>query len=472
MIDKTRELALKILYKIDKEKSYSNIVLNELINQNKKELTNKDIGLISEIVYGTTTWRLTLDEIIKKYSKIKLKKISTWILNILRMGIYQIVFLDKIPKSAAVNESVNLAKRYGHKSSSDFVNAILRKVTAKDYEDFYEIKDNIQRISITNSMPIWIIEELAKQLENMKKVEEIAINSNLRPHLSIRINNLKIADESELNEQKERNLEKKISKKDLIKRLEEKDIKVKQGLLKDFLIIENIKNIENMEEFKQGYFTIQDETAGLIPIILEPEKTDVILDACSSPGGKTTYLAEMMENQGIIEAWDIHEHRTKLVENTAKRLGVTNIETRVTDATIYNEKYKEKFDKILLDVPCLGLGVLKRKPDIKWQKSKEDVDEITKTQKQILETCSQYLKKGGKLVYSTCSILKEENENIINEFLNKHKEFQIEKIEIKENKKIQNKEFFKKYIKNENYFQVYQNDETDGFFICKLKKIK
>ena len=479
MIDKTRELALKILYKIDKEKSYSNIVLNELINQNKKELTNKDIGLISEIVYGTTTWRLTLDEIIKKYSKIKLKKISTWILNILRMGIYQIVFLDKIPKSAAVNESVNLAKRYGHKSSSNFVNAILRKVTAKDYEDFYEIKDDIQRISITNSMPIWIIEELAKQLGDMKKVEEIAINSNLKPHLSIRINNLKIAEnknreQEQIKDYKETEFakkEKNINKQELIESLEEKDIKVKQGLLEDFLIIENAKNIENMEEFKQGFFTIQDETAGLIPIILEPKKTDAILDACSSPGGKTTYLAEMMENQGLIEAWDIHEHRTKLVENTAKRLGLTNIETRVNDATIYNEKYKEKFDKILLDVPCLGLGVLKRKPDIKWQKSKEDVEEITKTQKQILENCSHYLKKGGELVYSTCSILKEENENVINEFFSNHKEFQIEKIEIKENRKIQNKEFFEKYIENDNYFQVYQNDETDGFFICKLKKV-
>ena len=459
MIDKTRELALKILYKIDKEKGYSNIVLNELIKQNKKELEDRDIGLISEIVYGTTTWRLTLDEIIKKYSKIKLKKISPWILNILRMGIYQIVFLDKIPKSAAVNESVNLAKRYGHKSSSNFVNAILRKVSKKDYENFYQIKDDIQRISITNSMPRWIIEELAKQLGDIKKVEEIAINSNLRPHLSIRINNLKIA--------KNKNIEQ-----ELIKKLEEKNIEVKQGLLEDFLILKNAKNIENMEEFRQGLFTIQDETAGLIPIILNPNKTDLILDACSSPGGKTTYLAEMMENQGIIEAWDIHEHRTKLVENTAKRLGITNIETKVNDATIYNEKYKEKFDKILLDVPCLGLGVLKRKPDIKWQKSKEDVEEITKTQKQILENCSHYLKKGGELVYSTCSILKEENENIINEFLNKHKEFQIEKIAIKENKKIQNKEFFKKYIKNENYFQVYQNDETDGFFICKLKKKK
>ena len=457
MIDKTRELALKILYKIDKEKAYSNIVLNEMINQNKKELTNKDIGLISEIVYGTTTWKLTLDEIIKKYSKIKLKKISPWILNILRMGIYQIVFLNKIPKSAAVNESVNLAKRYGHKSSSNFVNAILRKVTVKDYEEFFQLKEDIQRISITNSMPRWIIEELTKQLGDMKKVEEIAINSNLRPHLSIRINNLKTAENKNIEQE-------------LIKKLEEKNIEVKQGLLEDFLILKNAKNIENMEEFRQGLFTIQDETAGLIPIILNPNKTDLILDACSSPGGKTTYLAEMMENQGIIEAWDIHEHRTKLVENTAKRLGITNIETKVNDATIYNEKYKEKFDKILLDVPCLGLGVLKRKPDIKWQKSKEDVEEITKTQKQILENCSQYLKKGGELVYSTCSILKEENENIINNFLKVHKNFYTEKINIEENKKIKNKEFFKKYITNDNCLQVYQNKETDGFFICKLKK--
>lgn len=475
MIDKTREIALKILYKIDNEKAYSNIVLNEMIKQNKKELTNKDIGLISEIVYGTTTWRLTLDEIIKKYSKIKLKKISPWILNILRMGIYQIVFLDKIPKSAAVNESVTLAKRYGHKASSSFVNAILRKVTVKDYEKFFQLKDDIQRISITNSMPIWVVEELAKEL-SMEKVEQIARNSNLRPDLSIRINNLQIADEDELYKQKDQKessgqkLKEKISKSDLIRRLEEKNIKVEQGLLKDFLILKNAKNIENMEEFRQGLFTIQDETAGLIPIILEPDKTDVILDACSSPGGKTTYLAEMMENQGKIEAWDIHEHRIKLVEKTAERLGITNIKTKVNDATIYNEKYKEKFDKILLDVPCLGLGVLKRKPDIKWQKNKEDIEEITKTQKQILENCSQYLKNGGELVYSTCSILKEENDNIINEFLSNHKEFYTEKINIKRNDKIRNKEFFEKCIINDNYLQVYQNNETDGFFICKLKK--
>ena len=162
-VDKVRELALKILYKIDNEKAYSNIILNEEINKNRKIIDERDIGFISEIVYGVTTWKLTIDEIIRKYSKIRLKKISPWIITILRMGVYQIVFLDKVPKSAAVNESVNLAKRYGHKSSSNFVNAILRKISKKDYEDFFDIDDNIERISKTTSMPVWIIEKLLKE---------------------------------------------------------------------------------------------------------------------------------------------------------------------------------------------------------------------------------------------------------------------------------------------------------------------
>lgn len=191
MIDKARELALKTLYKIDKEKAYSNIALDEMLNQNRKDLNSKDIGLISEIVYGVTTWKLTLDEIIKKYSNIKLKKISPWILNILRMSIYQIIFLDKIPKSAAVNEGVTLSKRYGHKSSSGFTNAILRKVTKEDYEELNKIIENTERISKTTSMPEWIIQELLKDGLTVGKVEEICKSSNIRPKLSIRVNTLK-----------------------------------------------------------------------------------------------------------------------------------------------------------------------------------------------------------------------------------------------------------------------------------------
>ncbi len=435
MMDRTREIALKTLYKIDKEQAYSNIALNEEIKQNREKLTEKDIGLISEIVYGVTTWKLTLDEIIKKYSKIKLKKISPWILNILRMGVYQIVFLDKIPKSAAVNESVNLAKRYGHSSSSNFVNAILRKVEKNDYEELFEISNDVERISKTTSMPEWIVRELLKN-NNIESVKKICENSNLKPKTTIRVNALKT------------------TKEDLIKKLNENNIQFKEANINekmagDFLILNKVKNIENLDSFKNGYFTIQDISAGLTAKILNPQPDEIVLDACSAPGGKTTYIAELMKNKGIIEAWDIHEHRTKLVEKNAKRLGINIIKTQVKDATIYDESLNEKFDKILLDVPCLGIGVIKRKPDIKWQRKVEDIKEITKTQATILENCSRYLKKGGSLVYSTCSILKEENEDIISNFLSKQTDFEIAENDI---------------------INIFQDEEKDGFFICKLHK--
>ena len=437
MIDKTREVALKVLYKIDKEQAYSNIELNEQIRQNRKNLDEKDIGLISELVYGVTTWRLTLDEIIKKYSKIKLKKISPWIINILRMGIYQIIFLDKIPKSAAVNESVNLAKRYGHSSSSNFVNAILRKVEKTDYDDFFEIEDDIDRISKTTSMPKWIVEELVKG-NGIKIAEQISTNSNVKPNITIRVNRLKIA------------------KKELIQKLEQKGIECKEleneeMNTQDFLILSKVKNIENLQEFKDGFFTIQDLSAGQAAKILDPRPVEMVLDACSAPGGKTTYLAELMENKGKIKAWDIHEHRTKLVEQNANRLGINIIETQVKDATQYDKNLDEKFDKILLDVPCLGIGVIKRKPDIKWQRKPEDIEEITLIQRKILENCSKYLKKGGTLVYSTCSILKEENEEIVIKFLSENKQFEID---------------------GENMVNILPNKEKDGFFICKIYRKK
>lgn len=229
-----------------------------------------------------------------------------------------------------------------------------------------------------------------------------------------------------------------------------------------------MKNIENLKEFKEGLFSVQDEAAALTAIILNPKKQEKILDACSSPGGKTTYLAQIVENDAEIEAWDIHEHRTKLVEETAKRLGINIIRTKVKDATIYNEENYEKFDKILLDVPCLGIGVLKRKPDIKWQRQKEDIEEISKIQMQILEVCSKYLKPGGELVYSTCSILKEENENIIRKFLEKNSNFNIKEIELPKTSKNE-KNYFETFLNN-GFLQVYQNEKTDGFFICKISK--
>ena len=457
-MDKARKLALNILYKVEKENAYTNILLNDVINKNKKELNNKDIGLISEIVYGVTTWRLTIDEIIKKYSKIKIKKISPWILNILRLSIYQIVFLDKIPKSAAVNEGVNLAKKYGNKGSVGFTNAILRKVdkdTERDKLNNIKLNNDnndLEIISKCTSMPIWIIEELKNDGLNNDNILDICRKSNIRPNISIRVNNLKI------------------NRKELEKILDDEKVKIKKdGILEDFIILDKINGIEELESFKNGLFTVQDEVAGLPAIILNPKQNDKILDSCSSPGGKTTYIAELMKNKGEILAFDIHEHRVKLVEENATRLGVNIIKTKVEDASIYKKEYKEKFDKILLDVPCLGIGVLKRKPDIKWQKKKEDLDEIQKLQMDILNTCSKYLKIGGELVYSTCSIFKKENRFLIEDFLNKNKNFKLVNLKDIIEEKIDNK-FFLSYLKNDNFLEVYQNENTDGFFICKLVK--
>ena len=226
-----------------------------------------------------------------------------------------------------------------------------------------------------------------------------------------------------------------------------------------------------MEEFKQGLFTVQDEAAGLTALILNPKENEEVLDACSSPGGKTTYMAEIMKNKGKIEALDIHEHRTKLVEDAANRLGINIIKVHLQDATKFNKEYEEKFDKILLDVPCLGIGVLKRKPDIKWQRKVEDIKKITKIQTEILNTCSSYLKKGGELVYSTCSIFKSENQDIINKFVEENENFKIQEIILpKHAENIKN--YFEKFIIDRKFLQVYQNQKTDGFFICKLLRVK
>lgn len=446
MIDKVREVALKIIVKIEKNEGYSNLVINEFIKENRNSLSDKDVAFISEIVYGVITWKITLDEIIKKYSKIKLKKLSIWILNILRMSIYQIVFLDKIPKSAAVNEGVNLAKRYGHKASSNFTNAILRKVEKKDYEELFEIEDDVERITKTTSMPIWIIKELSKN-RNIKEVEEICINLNKKPKINIRINKLKTS----IQEVEKILTEEKIQYNKIAEEMPE------------FLEIEKIKDIENNEFFKKGYFTVQDISAGLTVKILSPKPNEIVLDACSAPGGKTTYIAEMMENKGKIIAGDIYEHRLNLINENCKRLGIDIVETKQIDGTKYQDKYREKYDKILLDVPCLGIGVIRRKPDIKWKKNKEDIKEIIEIQEKILKNCSRYLKQGGELVYSTCSILEEENEKIIEKFLNETKKFEIVNLEkdVKE---------FKKYVSKKGFLTINPSEKNDGFFICKLIK--
>ena len=431
-IDFARNIALKSLYEINIKQAYSNIVLDKFINENREKLSNLDINFISELVYGVVTWKLTLEYIIQKYSKTKIKKMSDWVKNILYLGSYQIIFLDKVPKSAAVNESVNLCKKYNFKSVG-LVNAILRKIEKSDYKEISNITNSITRISLKYSMPEWIVKKFCDEYGE-EETANICQNLNLRPNISVRINRLK--GKVELGE---------------------------KGILEDFRTITGTKNITKTKEYIEGNITIQDEAAGLSSFVLAPKEGEIVLDACSAPGGKTTYLAELMHNKGKIIAWDIYEERLKQVNQNAKRLGIDIIQTEVHDATKLKEEYVEKFDKILLDVPCLGLGVIRRKPDIKWNRQEDDIKEISDIQFNILKTCSKYLKRNGTLVYSTCSMLKEENDAIIEKFI---KEEKFETVNIEE--QIPN-EFSK--ITTKDMVQFLPSQKHDGFFITMLKKI-
>ena len=341
-MDIARHTALKVIHEIEANGAYSNIALSDVLNKNRSNLNNKDINFISELVYGTVAWKLTIDYIISTYSSIKLNKISKWVLNILRLAVYQIVFLDKIPKSAAVNEAVKLTKKYGARSSG-FVNAILRKIEKEDYIKLQKIEDEVKSISLLESMPEWLVQKLLEDY-TVEEVREICKCSNIHPKVTVRINKLKT------------------TKTELLAKLEERNIQYEETQDEDFLNLK-IKDLANLDLFKEGMFTAQDLSAGKTSKILLPKAQELVLDACSAPGGKTTHLAEIMGNKGKIIAWDLYESRLNLVNQNANRLGINIIKTETRDSSVLYEEYIETFDKILLDVPCLGIGVIKRKPD-------------------------------------------------------------------------------------------------------------
>ena len=421
-----REIALNALYKIEIGEGYSNITLDKEFKKSK--LSKADKALVSQIVYGVLTWKITLDEIIKRYSSIRLKKISPWIINILRMGIYQICYLDKIPESAAVNKSVNLAKKYGHPASVKFTNAILRKISKNEENNLLEyIKEkgysNEQIISVMTSHPLWIVHKLIEEYGEDFALDLLNAN-NKTPDVTIRVNTIKT------------------TRKELLKLFELKKIEACEGNLPDSIIV------KKLDVFDEQLYIVQDEAAQLACLKLDPQLNEMVLDCCSSPGGKTSYLAMLMKNTGKIDAWDIHEHRVELVKKLMNTLGILNVKASVNDATEYKSHLRERYDRVLLDVPCSGIGVIRKKPDIKWTRKEEDLNELLETQKKILENGAFYLRSGGTLVYSTCTVFKEENELQIASFLDTHKDFKlIEEIKLFPN-----------------------IDKTDGFYIAKLQK--
>lgn len=413
-----REEALKILYRVEYEGAYPNIAIKDAL---KDGFSVQDKAFVTNMVYGVINRKLTLDYIIAQKSKIKLKKLSKYILLILRMGIYQLEYMDKIPESAAVNESVKLAKRYGHSASSGYVNGILRNVAKNGFE--YP-KDKIERLSVEFSFPMWICQKWVKEF-GYEFCSELMHSFGEEPDLILRPNLLKI------------------NAQELAERLTQKGINAKAG---ENCVECSGFDIANDSLYLEGYYTVQDKAAMAAAIVLAPQSGETVIDMCAAPGGKTTHIAELMQNQGKVLAFDIYEHKVELIYKNAQRLGLDIISSQLKDASVLDEALIESADRVLCDVPCSGMGILRRKPDIKWNR-KED-DSFYQIQKKILENASKYLKKGGEIVYSTCSIEKEENEEVTNKFLAENKNFQ--------------RLYEKTYYPN--------IDGTDGFYICKMKK--
>ncbi|MGE5474869.1 MAG: 16S rRNA (cytosine(967)-C(5))-methyltransferase RsmB [Ignavibacteriales bacterium] len=454
-----REYALKLLYKVENENKYSNIIRDELFNEGN--LSEADRAFLNQLFFGVLSRKLTLDAVISKKSKVKSNKISPWINNTLRLGLYQIIFLDRIPVSAACSESVKLAKRYGHSASASFVNAILRS-TARELETIknqgasneelisklLELNDcnNIKRVSMLYSHPEWMIEKWFSQLGE-EFTEELCRANNTTPLTTIRVNTNKASRQQVQDMLKEKGIECEFS------RYSNQGIVLKKG--------SPINDLYN-----DGLYTVQDEAAMLVSELLEPKAGETIADVCAAPGGKTTHIAELMENRGKIVAFDIHPHRVDLIAKTAKRLGINIIEPTVHDASQVNNSLVGKCDRVLVDVPCSGLGVIRRKPEIKWTRNQEEITEIVDIQRNILSVSSKYVKNGGRLIYSTCTINNEENEIIIEEFLRLNDNFKID-IEAMQKYCILNKNEVK------GNFAFYPNiHNTDGFFIVVLKKMK
>ncbi|MBP3929070.1 MAG: 16S rRNA (cytosine(967)-C(5))-methyltransferase RsmB [Peptostreptococcaceae bacterium] len=439
----SRELAFKTLYDIERNKNYSNISINK--NFKNVNISDQEKGLATELIYGIIENKYYLNYIIDKLSKIKSKKMSTYVKISLWLGIYQILFLDSIKDHAAVNESVNLIKKYDKKSSG-FVNAILRNVL-RQKDSIMEIKDKEikDELSIKYSYNPWIVEKWIKDF-GQEFTEDLLDANAEKPNLYIRTNTLKI------------------SRDELIGKLAKEGIKcTKVNGIDEAIMVQNLKNIEGNELFKLGYFTIQDISSMLVGKIANPEKDSKVLDICSAPGGKTTHVATIMENTGQVIARDVFDHKLKLIKSTVNRLGLTNVSVENRDALKLDDNSIDKFDYVLADVPCSGLGIIKRKPEIKF-KEKSELSGLPDIQIKILNNASKYVKENGTLIYSTCTIHDEENIDVVEQFLKENKNFELVPIE-NINIDLDNQE--------KGYIKIYPNIHgMDGFFIAKLKRIR
>lgn len=434
-----RGLAIKILNRVDRTDAYLDKLLE--IEIKHSDLTSKDKALLFEIVHGVIRWLGRIDWILNGFYKGQFSKCIPNIKNSMRVALYQILFLDKIPDHAAVNESVEFVKKLQGEKSANLTNAVLRNIIRNRKGIRYPNRDEdlVGYLSAYYSHPSWMVKRWVNRFGE-EDTEKLLIANNQRPSLILRINRIKTnADEL----------------KSLLKSVDLKFSEAKY--LKEYLRLNVLTNIANWEYFQKGYFSIQDESTGFSCRALDPKPGMKILDLCAAPGGKTAFLADMMQNEGEIVALDKFESRLELFKKNIERLGITNVRAIAQDALNFNEK---DFDAVLADVPCSGLGTLTKKPDIKWKKDLNDIRKLNIIQLNLINKAASLVKVGGTVVYSTCTIEPEENYNIVKQFLNEHHNFTL--VNLNEN--------FENNLLDENgCLQTFPSKHNiDGAFVAKL----
>ncbi|MFF2484121.1 16S rRNA (cytosine(967)-C(5))-methyltransferase RsmB [Paenibacillus sp. NPDC058071] len=405
-----REIALDTLLRVSETGAYSNLQLNRALSD--AQLQRADAALATELVYGTIQRQLTLDHWLAHFAAKGLRKLEPWVHQLLRMSAYQLLYLDRIPAHAAVNEAVTIAKRRGHQGISGMVNGILRSIdrnrselTASAITD----RDAAIALSLRHSYPEWLVRRWLGAFGE-QTTEAICAAGNEPPHGSVRVNRLRESREKTLLQLTEQGFEAAPSD------VAPYGVAVKRG-----------GNMADTDGYRAGLWTVQDESSMLVAEIVAPKAGMQVLDCCAAPGGKTTHLAELMEGKGKVWANDVHPHKRELIEGQAERLGLTNVEAITGDAGELPDRFAPgSFDAVLLDAPCSGFGVIRRKPEIKWTKSEEDVLAIAAIQRRLLEAASGLVKPGGVLVYSTCTIERAENEEQVEQFLERHPEFEFD----------------------------------------------
>ena len=432
-----RETALNALIACRKEGAWGNAVLKDYIQRDR--LDNRDAALATRLTYGVLQNRNKLDFYLKQLLTGRLKDLHPAARDILHLGLYQIYEMDKIPESAAVNESVSLAKKYcKNPKAASLVNGVLRNAVRTkgalkepvSYADKY-------------SHPDELITLLKKDLPK-GKLEPMLIANNAAPQTVVQVNTLRIS----------------LSK--LVERLEAENVSAKpHGWMKDCLVLSGTGNLEQLPSFKEGLFYVQDPAAKLSVLCAKLPQEDIrLLDCCSAPGGKSFAAAIAMGGHGQITSCDVHAHKIGIIENGAARLGLINVTARQQDATLRVAEWENAMDAVIADVPCSGLGIIRKKPDIRY-KALEGMEELPALQLSILENQSAYVKKGGVLIYSTCTVLKRENEDVVLAFLKKHEDFYLEPLELPE-------------VFPENtsgMLTLIPGDyDTDGFFISRLRR--